>query len=136
MNEEYVDALDHIMRVASATRQQTRRSRWIAHRAKCALEGGDWREMDLPKMAKETSREKFLQRSNIALTAKLEAATKALERLRVAVMEMNHDYQKGDFDLPELASIDLAACVAAALNMLIDKGLIAKAMNTTTGDEE
>ena len=53
-----------------------------------------------------------------SLTAKLEAATTALERLQVAVMEMNHDYQKGDFDLPELASIDLAACVAAALKSI------------------
>ena len=47
---EVRDALDHIMRVAKASRTQTRRLRWIAERARCALEGGeDWREMDLPR---------------------------------------------------------------------------------------
>jgi acyl-CoA hydrolase len=49
---EYVDALDHIMRVANASRTQTRRLRWIAERARCALEGGDWRELDLPRSGK------------------------------------------------------------------------------------
>lgn len=44
------DALDHIMRVAKASRTQTRRLRWIESRARCALEGGeDWRDIDLPK---------------------------------------------------------------------------------------
>lgn len=47
---ELVDALDHIARACRASRTQTRRIRWIEHRAKCALEGGDWRDVDLPKM--------------------------------------------------------------------------------------
>jgi len=49
-NADTVDALDHIMRVANASRTQTRRLRWIAARCADALGlGGDWREIDLPK---------------------------------------------------------------------------------------
>ncbi len=61
VDADMVDALDHIMRVANAARRQTRRDRWIANRAKCALEGGDWREVELPKMSGKTERETLMQ---------------------------------------------------------------------------
>lgn len=49
--EDLVDALDHIFRVARASRTGSRRDRWIAERARCAIEGGrDWREINIPKM--------------------------------------------------------------------------------------
>ena len=48
--EVYVDALDHIRRVASASRSPSRRSLWIAGRADCALTGQDWKELDYPRM--------------------------------------------------------------------------------------
>ncbi len=50
-----VDALDHIHRVAKASRTQTRRLRWIAARAADALGvGPDWRDVDFPRGAKST----------------------------------------------------------------------------------
>ena len=49
---ELVDSLDHIWRVARSSRTKSRRDRWIAERARCALEGGeDWKGIDLPKTA-------------------------------------------------------------------------------------
>lgn len=44
---ELRDALDHIWRVARASRTQTRRLRWIAERARCAIEAEDWKAVDL-----------------------------------------------------------------------------------------
>lgn len=46
---DLIDALDHIVRVCDGSREQSRRIRWIRHRAYCAINGGDWREVDLPK---------------------------------------------------------------------------------------
>lgn len=47
--ELLVDALDHIQRTCHGSRTQTRRLRWIALRAKCAIEGNDeWRVADVP----------------------------------------------------------------------------------------
>ena len=47
---ELRDALDHIWRVARASRTQSRRDRWIAARALSALEGNDnWQDIDLPR---------------------------------------------------------------------------------------
>lgn len=48
--EELVDALDHIERTCHGSRTQTRRIRWIALRARCAIDGrGDaWKEADVP----------------------------------------------------------------------------------------
>lgn len=44
------DALDHIHRVAGGTSPH-RLQRWIAMRARCALEGSnDWQTADLPKV--------------------------------------------------------------------------------------
>lgn len=49
-NEDLADALDHIIRVCRASRTQTRRTRWIAERAQCAIDGtADWKDLDLPK---------------------------------------------------------------------------------------
>ena len=48
--EVYVDALDHIRRVASSSRSMSRRNRWIAGRADCALTGNDWKELEYPRM--------------------------------------------------------------------------------------
>ena len=47
---ELRDALDHIARVARASRTQSRRDRWIAARAESALQGNsDWKDLDIPK---------------------------------------------------------------------------------------
>ncbi len=47
---ELRDALDHIMRVANSSRDQTRRIKWISQRAQSALNNDDkWREIDIPK---------------------------------------------------------------------------------------
>jgi hypothetical protein len=59
------DALDHIMRVARATMQPTRRLDWIALRAKYALEGKPWsrdvRETPTDRVAADRSlRERLL----------------------------------------------------------------------------
>lgn len=49
--DEMVDALDHIFRVARSGRTNSRRDRWIAERARCAIEGGrDWRDINIPKI--------------------------------------------------------------------------------------
>ncbi len=54
---DQIDALDHIMRTAKASRTQTRRLRWIAARAADALGlGEDWRDIDLPKSQSSTMR--------------------------------------------------------------------------------
>lgn len=48
-NECLHDALDHIMRVARASRSKSRCDRWIAERARCALAGTtEWKTVDLP----------------------------------------------------------------------------------------
>lgn len=48
-NQRLRDALDHITKTASRARNQTRRTRWIAARALCALNGTeDWRHLDEP----------------------------------------------------------------------------------------
>lgn len=48
--DDLIDALDHIFRVAKSSRSDNRRYRWIAARARCAIEGqDDWREIDHPK---------------------------------------------------------------------------------------
>ena len=61
-NKKLIDALDHIMRTANTSRTQTRRLRWIAERARCAINGNDdWREIDLPKKAKMSQRERKMQ---------------------------------------------------------------------------
>ena len=61
-NEILIDALDHIMRTAHGSRTQTRRLRWIAERARCAIDGKeDWRDIDLPKKAKLSLRESKMQ---------------------------------------------------------------------------
>ena len=55
---ELREALDHIIRLADNSR--TRRLRWIAERARCAVESsGDWKALDLPKIAKVTQKERF-----------------------------------------------------------------------------
>lgn len=52
------DALDHIMRVSSEGKTQSRRDRWIHQRAKSALSGDDeWLNTKYPKKAKFSSRE-------------------------------------------------------------------------------
>lgn len=45
------DALDHVARIANASRRKTNRLDWIASRAKLALRGQpwDWRSMPEPK---------------------------------------------------------------------------------------
>lgn len=68
--EDLIDAIDHIMRVANASRTQTRRMRWIVQRCKSALLGDDdWRDIDIPPGINPLIRE------NQILKAKLAQAT-------------------------------------------------------------
>lgn len=70
--ELYVDALDHIARVARASRTQTRRLRWIEARAQGAVDGNeDWRGLDLPQSADSQARRTF---KVLSRNAELEAA--------------------------------------------------------------
>jgi hypothetical protein len=46
------DALDHIARIANASRQQTRRLDWISSRAREALRGVEWNREYLPEPKK------------------------------------------------------------------------------------
>ena len=60
--DEYVEALDHIRRVARAGRSQSRRDLWISARADSALNGDDnWRIVDYPR----TKLSKFRTRSYV-----------------------------------------------------------------------
>jgi hypothetical protein len=59
-NEEIAllrDALDHISRIANATRQQTRRLDWISMRAREALRGVPWNREYLPEPKKASMEE-------------------------------------------------------------------------------
>jgi len=76
--EELIDALDHISRTAKASATQTRRLRWIAHRADSAIQGEDWRDIDLPKKKEFSDREK-LQRAKIQT---LEQRNRELEEMQ------------------------------------------------------
>ena len=48
--ERMADALEHIANVCDGSRTSTRRLRWLALRARCAVRGDDksWRDADLP----------------------------------------------------------------------------------------
>jgi len=89
MNEhdaDYVDALDHIMRVARASRTKTRRLRWIEGRARCALGGGDWRDLDMPK---DVDRENFRLKGTVArLQFERRELREALEQ--IAAIRLDH----------------------------------------------
>lgn len=63
---DLIDALDHIFRVARASRTQTRRLKWIEARARCALEGGDdWKDLDIPRSADSVARQNQVLRSKL-----------------------------------------------------------------------
>lgn len=51
------DALDHISRIANASRQQTRRLAWISTRAREALRGVPWNRDYLPEPKKASMEE-------------------------------------------------------------------------------
>ena len=51
------DALDHISRIANASRQQTRRLDWISARAREALRGVPWNHDYLPEPKKASMEE-------------------------------------------------------------------------------
>jgi len=51
------DALDHIARIANASRQQTRRLDWISSRAREALRGVPWDRHYLPEPKKASMEE-------------------------------------------------------------------------------
>ena len=59
-NEEITllrDALDHIARIANASRQSTRRLDWISSRAREALRGVTWNREYLPEPKKASMEE-------------------------------------------------------------------------------
>jgi hypothetical protein len=62
-------ALDHIARSARKSRSQTRRIRWIGHRAELALKGQEYRDIDidLPKSAGPDTQEKMRRRLSYLL---------------------------------------------------------------------
>lgn len=51
------DALDHIARIANASRQKTRRLDWISSRAREALRGVKWNREYLPEPKKASMEE-------------------------------------------------------------------------------
>lgn len=53
-NENYRDALEHIMKICDQSSTRTKRIKWIEHRAKCALNGGNWRNIAYPKNRSRT----------------------------------------------------------------------------------
>ena len=65
------DALDHISRVALKSATLTRRLRWIAGRADCALNGTDWKDLDLPRVRSNTTREYKLESEIAELKTKV-----------------------------------------------------------------
>jgi hypothetical protein len=81
-------ALDHIAKTAAKSRTQTRRLRWIEQRATFALEGREYRDIDveLPKDAVDTAqRMKWqrdaLKRVNRGLIEAADALLLHLERI-------------------------------------------------------
>lgn len=91
------DALDHIEKVCSGSRTQTRRLRWIGARAKSALNGNDnWRSLDLPKTVDGDTRNyiarKQVEAQNKELLEqikKLEASLRMLSSDLVALTEQS-----------------------------------------------
>ena len=64
------DALDHIARIANASRQQTRRLDWISARAREALRGVPWNHEYLPEPKKASMEEVHDLRGTIFLLVK------------------------------------------------------------------
>lgn len=84
-NADYAEAVDHIMRVASAGRTQTRRDRWIALRAKSVLEGTEeWREVDMPSMDGAGKELERLRRKCRELHKENESLQSEITRLRAS----------------------------------------------------
>ena len=59
------DALDHIARIANASRQRSRRLDWIAARAREALRGVSWNRDYLPEPRKQSMQEVHDLRSTL-----------------------------------------------------------------------
>lgn len=54
IEDRYQDALNHIMKICDQSSTRTKRIKWIEHRAKCALNGGNWREVAYPRNRSHT----------------------------------------------------------------------------------
>ncbi len=81
-------ALDHIAKTAAKSRSQTRRIRWIEQRALIALEGREYRDIDvdLPKTAGDTAQRMkwqrdMLKRANRNLIEAADALLAHLDRI-------------------------------------------------------
>lgn len=90
------DALDHIARIANASRQQTRRLDWISSRAREALRGVEWNREYLPepkKASMEDLRGTMFMLVRACETENLAAIAAAVEEARA-----NHPslFQKRD----------------------------------------
>ena len=91
-NEEEIvllrDALDHIARIANASRQSTRRLDWISSRAREALRGVPWNRDYLPEPKKASMDEVHDLRNTILMlvrtceTGNLNAIAGAVEQAR------------------------------------------------------
>lgn len=64
------DALDHIARIATASRQPTKRLDWIASRAKDALRGQEWSKDYLPEPKKQSLHEVHELRATMFMLVK------------------------------------------------------------------
>lgn len=84
------DALDHIARIANASRQQTRRLDWISSRARDALRGVEWNREYLPEPKKASMEEVHDLRGTIFMliraceTENLAVISAAIEEARAS----------------------------------------------------
>jgi len=111
---EYVDALDHIARVAASTRSNSRRCRWIAMRARCALDGDDWRAME----------EKYPRVGDPTPNAKRVAALQQeVEQLRQSLHEICEEWAGAECGEPVYAQEAYAIGLARRMYALAAEAL-------------
>ena len=80
------DALDHIARIANASRQQTRRLDWISARARDALRGVEWNRDYLPEPKKASMEEVLDLRETMFMLIRT-CETENLAAISAAVQE-------------------------------------------------
>ena len=94
-NLTFANALDHIAKVAAASRSQTRRIRWIEQRALTALRGEEYRDgdFDLPKSPGPDTQEKLQKRMAYHIAIKhelLKALKEMVENVLRPWSDMTH----------------------------------------------
>lgn len=85
------DALDHIVRIANASRQQTRRLDWISFRAREALRGVEWNREYLPEPKKASMEEVHDLRGTMFMLVRA-CGTENLASIAAAVEEARENH--------------------------------------------